>query len=193
MRTSISARIEHFQRARKQSRSPTNRKRIQQGAGAMKRNFKNSPRNDLPRQVNNHWCAVTCLGICTLVIAIGCDSGPKLIPISGRVTIDGKPLEMGAVTVWVKDYRPSYGMIDKDGRFELMTHKPGDGCPVGEFPVTVTSETASKADVMTYFVPMRYKDPAQSKLSILVEQPRNDWEIELTWKGDPHGGTYSEK
>ena len=65
--------------------------------------------------------------ICCL-FACGCDSGPKLVPISGQVKIDGKPLEMGVVMVWVKGYRPASGPIGKDGRFQLMTHTPGDGC-----------------------------------------------------------------
>src|SRR5437868_2112999 len=75
------------------------------------------------------------------LLVAGCNSGPTLIPVSGQVKIDGKPLEQGVVMVWVKDHRPACGAIGKDGRFELMTHKPGDGCVVGEFPVTVTSET----------------------------------------------------
>jgi hypothetical protein len=127
-------------------------------------------------------CAVACVG--------GCDSGPKLVPISGRVTIDGKPLERGAMTVWVAGYRPSCSAIGKDGRFALTTHKTGDGCPVGDFAVTVTSETSTKGDIMTYDVPLRYKDPVQSKLRIQADQPCDDWEINLNWAGDPHGGPY---
>src|SRR4051812_7524495 len=85
------------------------------------------------------------LVVCCMLMT-GCNSGPELIPMSGQVKIDGKPLEMGAVVVWIQNYRPSYGPIGKDGRFSLMTHKPGDGCPKGEHRVTITSEMSTKGD-----------------------------------------------
>jgi hypothetical protein len=122
--------------------------------------------------------------------ASGCNSGPKLIPVSGQVKIDGKPLELGVVMVWVKDHRPACGAIGKDGRFQLMTHSPGDGCVVGEHAVTVVSETGLKGDATQFFIPDRYKDPKQSALKVVVEQPKDDWTIDLTWKGDSHAGPY---
>lgn len=146
-----------------------------------------TPRNQLLRK------RVAWLMAGAVVFAVGCDSGPKLIPISGQVKIDGKPLERGVVTVWVKDYRPCYGVLNSEGRFALTTHKDGDGCPVGEFPVTVTSEASGKGDIMKYFAPKRYKDPAQSGLTIKVEEPRDDMEINLTWVGDPHGKPFIEQ
>jgi len=120
----------------------------------------------------------------------GCNSGPKLVPVSGQVKIDGKPLEMGVVMVWVKDHRPACGVIGKDGRFELMTHSPGDGCVIGEHAVTVTSETGLKDDATQFFIPDRYKDPKKSGLKITVDEPKDDWNIDLTWKGDSHAGPY---
>lgn len=134
-------------------------------------------------------------GFClaAITIASGCDSGPKLVPISGQVKIDGKPLERGVVTVWVKGHRPSYGVLNSEGRFSLSTHKDGDGCPVGEFPVTITAEHGGKGDSMKYYAPKRYKDPALSKLDIKVDQPRDDWEINLTWAGDSHTGPWIER
>jgi hypothetical protein len=134
-----------------------------------------------------------CYFVLSSLAIVGCNSGPELIPISGQVKIDGKPLELGTVTVWVKDYRPAYGAIGPDGRFALRTHKPGDGCRPGTHRVTVSSETAGKGDVMKYFAPKRYKEPDQSGLEIQVEQPRDDWEINLTWAGDSHNGPYTEQ
>jgi len=127
--------------------------------------------------------------ICCL-FAYGCDSGPKLIPVAGQVKIDGKPLEMGVVMVWVKGYRPAAGAIGKDGRFELMTHSPGDGCVAGEHGVTVMSERSLKGDATQFFIPPRYNDKKQSGLNLIVDQPKDDWMIDLTWKGDSHAGPY---
>ena len=127
---------------------------------------------------------ISCLAV------IGCDSGPKLVPVSGQVKIDGKPLELGVVMVWVKGYRPACGAIGKDGRFQLMTHSPGDGSVPGEHAVTISSEKALKGDAVQVFIPERYKDSKQSGLNVTVDQPKDDWIIDLTWKGDSHGKPY---
>ena len=122
--------------------------------------------------------------------ASGCNSGPKLVPISGQVKIDGKPLELGIVMVWVTGHRPACGAIGKDGRFDLMTHTPRDGCVVGEHAVSLMSETGLKGDATQFFIPERYKDPKQSGLTLTVNEPKDDWVIDLTWKGDSHQGPY---
>lgn len=123
----------------------------------------------------------------------GCDSGPELIPVSGQVSIDGKPLTQGMVTIWTKGYRPGYGAIDSSGHFVVTTHANGDGCIAGEHLVTVTSETSSKGDVMQYFIPKRYKEPGQSGLKLEVTQPIENWQIELTWAGDVHSAPFTEQ
>jgi hypothetical protein len=128
---------------------------------------------------------------CVALANAGCKGQRKLVPISGQVKIDGKPLEMGKVTVWVKDSRAAQGYIDKDGRFSLMTYVSGDGCLVGEHEVTVASmRTTNSGENVEYFIPQRYGDPKLSNLKINVDQPNDNWEIELTWKGDSHTGPY---
>jgi len=133
---------------------------------------------------------VVCCFMVGCVALVGCDSGPTLIPISGQVSIDGKPLERGIVTVWVKDHRPSLGAIGKDGRFTLMTSRPGDGCVVGEHLVSVTSELGLKDESTQIFIPTRYGDPKASGLSVNVTEPKEDWMIDLTWRGDEHSSPY---
>lgn len=123
---------------------------------------------------------------------VACNSQRKLMPISGRVTIDGQPLETGKVTVWVKDYRPAQGMIGKDGRFTLLTRVSGDGCAIGEHDVTVSSTKRINEETVKHLIPMRYDDPTQSKLKINVTKPDDNWNIELSWKGDSHGAPYQE-
>jgi hypothetical protein len=130
------------------------------------------------------------LVLACLILLCGCNRGPELIPVSGQVNIDGKPLEHGVVTVWVKNYRPACGAIDKDGHFTLMTHVAGDGCVAGEYPVTISSQVGIAGNLKRIFAPERYNDPALSDLSVTVDQPRKDWAIDLTWEGDSHEGPY---
>ena len=137
---------------------------------------------------------LTPLVLICLVLASGCNSRPALVPVSGQVKIDGKPLQQGTVAVWIKDYRPAYGLIDQDGRFAMMTHAPGDGCVMGEHPVTVTSALEFKGDTTKHFIPKKYSDPRQSNLKVTVAEPKQDWVIDLTWKVDPdHKGPWIEK
>jgi predicted small lipoprotein YifL len=92
-----------------------------------------------------------------LVTAAGCgESGPKLVPVEGRVTLDGKP-----VSEMLINFHPlgnTYGtganaMTDADGRFTLMDSRGGTGAYVGEYadksPLRVTiPEGGGTADVV---------------------------------------------
>lgn len=84
----------------------------------------------------------------------GCGSGrPETVPVSGVVTLDGKPIEganvmlypdtgelAGAGTQGKKSDavgRPAVGATDKDGKFTLETFEPGDGALPGKYKVGV--------------------------------------------------------
>src|SRR5262245_40831570 len=62
--------------------------------------------------------AIPALGlICVLALA-GCKkSHSDLVPVSGHVMIDGKPVTMGQITIMPDGHRVSFGKLDKDGRF----------------------------------------------------------------------------
>lgn len=76
----------------------------------------------------------------TLVVACliglsGCGRRPALAPVSGRVTLDGKPLEFGSVMIQPAAGPAARGTIQADGSFTVGTFTPGDGAIVG--PATV--------------------------------------------------------
>lgn len=135
-------------------------------------------------------CIAFALSLSFFTLLVGCKKGPALIPVSGQVKIDNKALEMGTVTVWVKGYRPAIGNIDKDGRFTLVTHGTGTGSVAGEFPVTVSSVKTNRNDSMHYFIPEKYENPERSGLKVKIDKPTDNWNIDLTWKGDEHKGPY---
>lgn len=70
-----------------------------------------------------------------LVCAAGCGRRPTLVPVSGRVTLDGKPLEFGSVMIQPTAGPAARGTIRPDGGFTVGTFAPGDGAIVG--PATV--------------------------------------------------------
>jgi hypothetical protein len=72
--------------------------------------------------------------------AIGCtgSSGPKTAPVSGTVTLAGKPLADVGVTFLPEGKGPSAsGNTDAAGNFTLRTNKPGDGAPLGKHRVVI--------------------------------------------------------
>jgi len=83
------------------------------------------------------------VALCGLVgLSSGCAGGPKVVPVSGRVTMNGKPLTSGVVS-----YRPNkakgntfggepMGDINAQGEYTLQVMgKPG--APLGAYKVVV--------------------------------------------------------
>src|SRR5262245_43426437 len=68
-------------------------------------------------------------GIVLALAIAGCGGGPTLSPVSGTVTMNGKPLANVQVEFWPIDAAPrSTGAIDQTGRYTLTTDngsKPG--------------------------------------------------------------------
>ena len=89
-----------------------------------------------------------------LVMLIGCGDGrlPRS-PVSGRVTVDGKPAggalgvlhpAAGSVAPEAEKIRPT-GTCDRDGKFVLGTWELADGVPAGRWKATVQWFTAAGA------------------------------------------------
>src|SRR5262245_20460377 len=72
--------------------------------------------------------------------AVGCDGRRTPVPVSGTVTLDGKPVDGAIVTFHLlgddKDGRPVAGQTDKTGTFRLKTGNE-DGARPGEYKVVI--------------------------------------------------------
>lgn len=74
------------------------------------------------------------------ILLSGCgDSHPKRVPVSGRVLIDGKPVETGYIQLVPAEDCPATGTLGRGGRFTLTTFDEGDGCVLGQHRVAVTA------------------------------------------------------
>jgi hypothetical protein len=132
------------------------------------------------------------LGI--LGIAAGCGEagGAKMVPVAGKVTVDGKPLPMGGVV-----FRPdaargntsphdALGKIDKDGSYRLSTDgKPG--VPAGWYQVMVfamesVEEKPDYQDPPTSRIDARYNNAETSGLRVeVVDAPASGaYDLKLT-------------
>lgn len=84
----------------------------------------------------------TCFAVLTLAIAGGCSSSglEGTIPIRGKVTYQGTPLESGEVRyvpVDANNGRVARGKLDSSGRYRLTTLKDDDGALPGDYRVVV--------------------------------------------------------
>ena len=83
---------------------------------------------------------VRLLGLIVLLAAGGCDGRRTPVPVSGTVTLDGRPVEGATVTFHLlgddKEGRPATGQTDKTGTFRLTTGNEAGARP-GEYKVVV--------------------------------------------------------
>lgn len=91
---------------------------------------------------------------CALVLAslVGCGTkGPEVVPVSGRVTLDGAPLVGATLSFQPITDRTSttpgvgsYGKTDSDGKYTLRLIDPDKpGALVGKHTVTITTAVAA--------------------------------------------------
>lgn len=129
-----------------------------------------------------------------LLAAPGCwGRGPKLVPVSGTVTIDGKPLSTGFVRVVPESGRPCGGKIGPKGRFTLGYLKDDDGCVVGTHKVEVQAFQDLSPTVRKWLIPKKYTSVATSGLTVTVDGPTDALRIELTWAGSGQEGPFVEQ
>lgn len=112
-----------------------------------------------------------------LVLA-GCGGSEfPMASVSGRITLDGEPVEYAAVVFTPKRTGDSVvvgprsaGETDADGRFELQTIKGDNGAVVGPHAVTVSTYEARlinprKSDeievIAEEVIPRRYRAPSE--------------------------------
>ncbi|MCS7166695.1 MAG: carboxypeptidase-like regulatory domain-containing protein [Gemmatales bacterium] len=94
------------------------------------------------------------------LVATGCGRSSNIVPVSGRVTMDGQPLAEARVTFqpmgdWGNPYAgtASYGVTDQEGRYSLrLVDSDRPGAIVGKHRVTITpKQSAASSSDVDYF------------------------------------------
>jgi len=119
------------------------------------------------RDVGPSWLAA-CLGV--VLLAGGCERPTTLVPVKGRVLLDGKPLPSGVVQFQPASGQSASGQIADDGSFVLSRNALGDGVPPGTYRVAVISydPTATTDAVENLRVPVRYTRFGSSGIEFTV-------------------------
>jgi len=119
-----------------------------------------------------------------VAICVGCGDGrPGRVPVSGRVLIDGEPLEHGNIRFHPPGQRAASAKLGPGGRFTLSTYEFGDGCVTGVHAVSILGTEVLNAQARKWHAPPKYSGPASSKLSYEVTGPTDSAEFNLSWEG----------
>ena len=120
------------------------------------------------------------------LLLTGCGNGrPTLVPVSGQVLLDGKPVPMGFIRVIPADGRPATGTLDSTGHFKLSTYEDGDGCMLGTHTVEVLAKQRISATKTRLLVPKKYFDMATSGVTVTIDKPTDSLQIDLKSGGKP--------
>ncbi|MFG0239925.1 MAG: carboxypeptidase-like regulatory domain-containing protein [Gimesia chilikensis] len=126
-----------------------------------------------------------CLSTLSLCLTVGCgDSAgsdqPDLGTVSGVVTMDGKPLPAVTVTFTPTEGRPSNGVTDEEGHYELGYLRDTMGAVIGTHKVSIsTPQDAPTPPGQTYKDPIPAKYNAQTTLTEEVKAGDNTIDFKL--------------
>ena len=130
------------------------------------------------------------MGLSTL----GCDGRPSRVPVSGQVTVDGKPLEFGTIAFYPSaGGRPGGASLAEGGSYSITMYEKNDGLPPGKYSVTVAAANWISDDACRWHSPKRYQDVQTSGLTAEIKSEDTLLNFDLTWEGDPHSEPWVEK
>ena len=123
----------------------------------------------------------TALPLALFLACIGCSSsGPEIATVSGRITMDGKPLAHATVVFSPENGRPAGARTDADGNYVLNFTEGRSGAIPGTNTVQITTVRDAEKDEngktlipeSKETVPMEYN--AASKLTFNVEPKKKN-------------------
>jgi hypothetical protein len=125
------------------------------------------------------------VGLVLLSMFAGCRDGRQATyPVSGQVTIGGKPAAGADLRFYETRGRTPglsrpYATTDAEGCFVVSTYGMHDGAPPGEYRVAVSwkgpldSISPDQRDAMPERLPARFADPSTSGIQVRIVRGQN--------------------
>lgn len=98
------------------------------------------------------------LGVSAVLMGCGGSDAPTTVAAKGVVTYQGKPVPKLSVAFIPEKGLLATGTTDAEGKFVLMTNKPGDGATVGTYKVAISFDSG-EVPPMPGMEPPGYKPP----------------------------------
>ena len=110
------------------------------------------------------------------IMLVGCSRGdrPPLAPVSGVVTLNGKPLAGVKVVFQPQTGHASMGITDQNGRYELIYIRDVKGAMLGKHRVEISKQSEEGAPDQ---LDSRYN--TESTLTRVVKGDSNTFDFEL--------------
>ena len=89
-----------------------------------------------------HHLSTACYVCLGLVLIAGCDSGPPLGEVSGRITYEGEPIEKATITFSHSSGKSAFARTDADGQYELTFSDGRNGALLGENVIAIETGRA---------------------------------------------------
>lgn len=124
--------------------------------------------------------------VLVLLLLVGCGGSSGTAPlgtVTGVVTMDGKPLEKVEVSFTPVKGRPSAGLTDANGKYDLTYVDNVRGALVGEHTVRITTyveEDSPQAQNFKEPIPKKYN--VKSEVKETVKPGRNEFNYKLESK-----------
>jgi hypothetical protein len=137
------------------------------------------------------WLCLIALAAITS-LAGGCKRNPRVVPVSGIVYYNDKPLPYGTVMFQPDKGQPASGEIQPDGTFKLSSYGPDDGavpgrhlvsvsCYEGQRPAAQTQVQQGDGSLGRLLIPLRYTRLASSGLTAEIKDESSQTvELRLT-------------
>lgn len=139
------------------------------------------------RHIQRTRCCIplVALALSTIVLA-GCNRGPRMVQVSGKVLYKDGSVPKGGVRVvrfepaketTAVQRRTASGDIGQDGSFQLYTRVPGDGILPGDYAVTFTIWKAPRDPVS--YVDEKYTASSTTPYHVTIEDDTTDLKFEI--------------
>lgn len=131
-----------------------------------------------------------CMVVAISLTLIGCGGGgPQVVPVSGIVTFNDKPIgKINVMFVPESQGMIAQGTSDENGKFTLSTLKPGDGAMMGNYKVAFKYISDTIADMPGFTggvkpepspIPLKYIDETKSGFTATVKASDNEFKFDL--------------
>jgi hypothetical protein len=119
-----------------------------------------------------------------MVLAAGCDSGPKAATVTGQVKVGGKPVDAGMIAFIPADGQTYQADIAPDGTYRVDNVPLGDAVVLVHRPPhpaadKVMKETNAPPPPPPSPIPEKYGDLAKSDLRYTVKAGDNKYDPDL--------------
>jgi hypothetical protein len=127
--------------------------------------------------------------VCLTLIGCGERSRPKLVPMSGTVTINGElPPKPGVVQLNPievaegYDRHPAVGRFDTTGHYKASTFAQGDGITPGKYAVGLECfESPPQADepLPKNYAPEKWRSPSNSGVEVTISPDEESKQFDI--------------